>query len=596
MTNPVRAIGVLWPATALLAIASPAAAQSGCTLNKVMEIPVVLSQGHALADVSIDGHRLPFMVDSGYSLSTLDLATANALNLRVEMTPRYVNIKGVGGSANAKETLVDSMRVAGSNLGARHLLVLPTGGFAGILGQDILGAFDVEYDFPHSVVRLFKPQGCRDADLAYWAAGKPFTTVAIDTPENGIVRDTKGAALMNGAHIKVLFDTGAQSSVMTTGAAAKAKVKPGDEGVKPGGSLYGTGERQIQVWRGHFASFKLGDEEMKNVDLSFGDVSLNNVDMLLGADFFLSHRVFVSNQQHKAYVTYEGGPLFGRTVQAAITPGADGAPATTAAAAPAAAPEPQDAAGAYRRSSVLMAQGDRNGAIAELGRAIAMAPNNPAYVLTRAQARIANRQPALAMEDLDKALSLAPAPDTYFLRAQLRLSERDSTGAAEDVDAASRLAPETSDLRLGLGDLDRNSGRFEPAVQEYSRWIAAHPKDARIANALFGRCRAQAVLSDLDKALNDCNQLVKMAPNAVLALQTRAIVWFKMANLDRAVADYDAALKIQPKDALSLYGRGLAKLKKGLDSDGQADLAAATALQPRIADQAKTFGLAKASP
>src|SRR5262249_46966009 len=146
----------------------------------------------------------------------------------------------------------------------------------------------------------------------------------------------------------------------------------------------------------------------------------------------------------------------------------------------AAVSEPQDAEGAYRNSTVLLAQGNRDGAIAALGRAMEMSPNNPKYALARAQARIANRQPALAMADLDKALSLEPAPQTYALRAQLRISERDAAGAAQDIDEAARLAPETSDLHLGLGDLDRLAGRFEPAVSEYSRWISVHANDSRM--------------------------------------------------------------------------------------------------------------------
>jgi hypothetical protein len=32
--------------------------------------------------------------------------------------------------------------------------------------------------------------------------------------------------------------------------------------------------------------------------------------MLLGADFFVSHRIYVSNAQHKMYFTYNGGPVF----------------------------------------------------------------------------------------------------------------------------------------------------------------------------------------------------------------------------------------------------------------------------------------------
>ena len=42
----------------------------------------------------------------------------------------------------------------------------------------------------------------------------------------------------------------------------------------------------------------------------FGGLDLENADMLLGADFFLSHHVLVSNSQQKIYFTYNGGPVF----------------------------------------------------------------------------------------------------------------------------------------------------------------------------------------------------------------------------------------------------------------------------------------------
>jgi len=37
---------------------------------------------------------------------------------------------------------------------------------------------------------------------------------------------------------------------------------------------------------------------------------LDNADMLLGADFFVSHRVFVANKEHKLFLSYNGGPVF----------------------------------------------------------------------------------------------------------------------------------------------------------------------------------------------------------------------------------------------------------------------------------------------
>jgi hypothetical protein len=34
------------------------------------------------------------------------------------------------------------------------------------------------------------------------------------------------------------------------------------------------------------------------------------LDMVLGADFFLTHRIYVANNQQKMYFTYNGGPVF----------------------------------------------------------------------------------------------------------------------------------------------------------------------------------------------------------------------------------------------------------------------------------------------
>lgn len=59
--------------------------------------------------------------------------------------------------------------------------------------------------------------------------------------------------------------------------------------------------------------------------------------MLIGADFFLSHRIYVASSQGKLYCTYNGGPVFDlAATRAATAPddrgGAPAAPAETAAA------------------------------------------------------------------------------------------------------------------------------------------------------------------------------------------------------------------------------------------------------------------------
>jgi hypothetical protein len=66
----------------------------------------------------------------------------------------------------------------------------------------------------------------------------------------------------------------------------------------------------VKTWVAPFASVKIGDEEIKNTKLSIGETQATEFDVLLGADFFLAHHLYVANSQGKLYFTYSGGPVF----------------------------------------------------------------------------------------------------------------------------------------------------------------------------------------------------------------------------------------------------------------------------------------------
>lgn len=72
--------------------------------------------------------------------------------------------------------------------------------------------------------------------------------------------------------------------------------------------------------------------------------------MLLGADYFVSHRVYVSNAQHRLYFTYTGGRLFGTGahVDATTNVVAQGGAAEAA--------TPTDADGYSRRGAMMQTQ------------------------------------------------------------------------------------------------------------------------------------------------------------------------------------------------------------------------------------------------
>ena len=198
------------------------------------------------------------------------------------------------------------------------------------------------------------------------------------------------------------------------------------------------------------------------------------------------------------------------------------------------------------------------------------------------------------MGDLDQALKLKPDDAVALVqRAELRIGGNDKAQAKSDLDAADSVAPKEADIRLTMAMTYMRLDLFEQAVAQNDLWIKAHPGDSRQPIALNSRCRGRALLGkDLDKALNDCNAALRMAPKSAEMLDSRGLVRLRQGDLDRAIADYDASLALQPKEVWSLYGRGVAKSKKGLTTEGQADIAAAVAIRPKIAEFAKQYGVA----
>ncbi len=187
-------------------------------------------------------------------------------------------------------------------------------GGAGLIGQNFLEQWDVEYDFSKGVARLFKPEGCRKYRLAYWLTpGQSFSVTDIESLKQARMQ-TIGEGYVNGHRIRVTFDSGAYTSVLSLRAAARAGIKTDSPGVVEAGYGSGIGRSLVKTYIATASSFKIGDsEEIKNARLRIQDLDLVDTDMLLGSDFFVSHHIFVANSQRKLYLTYNGGPVFNLT-------------------------------------------------------------------------------------------------------------------------------------------------------------------------------------------------------------------------------------------------------------------------------------------
>jgi len=586
----------LWLVALLCVVAPPAFA--ACTLEKIAELPVEMVEMRPLVSAKINGAEVKFVADSGAFYSIISPAAAAQLNLRRH--PIDLMIRGVGGDVTPSVTTVDKLTLAGVDVPRVEFLVgggEPGAGAVGLLGQNVLGLADAEYDLANGVIRLIHPNGCGDSPLAYWAHGAPFSVVDIDplpgeSSSSQLTPHATAAAFVNGRRIRVLFDTGASYSGLSLRAAADAGITPASPGVSEFEQILGVGRKMTSTWVAPFASFKIGDEEIKNTKLRFGAIGLDDIDMLLGADFFLSHRVYVANRQHKLYFTYNGGPVFRLGGDTLAQAGKNGTPQAS----PVTADDnaaPTDAEGLARRAAALAGRRDFDLALADLDRAIALAPREASYYEARGAVHLEKHQPIPAMHDFDAALTLKPDDvPARVRRAELRRAAHDEAGAKADLKAASAAAPKEADIRLDLAAAYLQISLPTEAIGELDLWIAAHADDGRQSHARSLRCLARGVENiELDKALKDCDAALKMGGQPSSALDARGLVFIRLGQFDNAIADFSAALAIDPKEAWSFYGRGVAKIHKGMAAEGKADIAAATALRPGIVEEARQEGL-----
>lgn len=312
-------------------------AQAACRLQPIGgSFPVNISGKRALVTAKVNGTEEIFVLSSAAEQSSLKKQVATELGVPMG-APGGVGF-GARGEVNYQVARVHEFTFFGVPLPNLEFMVWDAGAgrgaVAGVIGQNFLRVIgDAEYDFANSALRFWNTSGsCSRDQMAYWVkAGGSYSMIGIEstTWKRPIA---KGIAYVNGVPIHVLFDTGTPVSVLSLHSAARVGVKTDDPQVKSSG----------ETWIAPIASFKIGDEEIRNTQLRVGPLGTDNdklplrygnhgvslsfqeyldeFDMLLGFDFFMSHRVLISYAQHQVYFSYNGGPIFNLSVQTLSEP------------------------------------------------------------------------------------------------------------------------------------------------------------------------------------------------------------------------------------------------------------------------------------
>ncbi|MCO5165169.1 MAG: tetratricopeptide repeat protein [Planctomycetes bacterium] len=271
-----------------------------------------------------------------------------------------------------------------------------------------------------------------------------------------------------------------------------------------------------------------------------------------------------------------------------------------------------DVEGLVERANQRVLQGDLEGALADYGVALELAPGHAVALGSRGGCLLRLGRPEEALRDLDAAVAAPrPSPHAFVNRARARLELGDARGALEDADRAvdldvgSAVAWSTrglvrwrlGDLRGAREDMDRAvsfdpqqgepwlqrgrlrlaQGDADGAVADLTHALGLDPRDADGWNL---RGVARAASGDAQGALDDHTRAVQLSPGRAALWFNRATVQTELGRLDAALADYSRAVELDPALKRAWVNRGDLRHRRGELQEAVADLDRALELDP----------------
>ena len=125
--------------------------------------------------------------------------------------------------------------------------------------------------------------------------------------------------------------------------------------------------------------------------------------------------------------------------------------------------------------------------------------------------------------------------------------------------------------------------RRNDALREFARSlpdIEAVLKIEPSAIHYTARCSARVALDEIEGAIDDCTEALRLWPSFINALNGRGAAYLKLGQSEKALDDYEASLRNEPDNSLGLFGRGVSRLKRGDRDGGTDDIARAKRLDP----------------
>ena len=238
------------------------AARAECTMHRAAELPLTLWQNKLYVPVSIDGAPRMMFLDTGASVTTLAVKTANALNLPRDFD-HTADMFGVGGMeshlylVHTRTLSLGGITVNGDTFPVAEfagLMADDATPIGGLIGADLLSHFDLELDVPHRRLGLWQVSGCSEIKPD-WTSPSGSVPVEI-LPSRHVSVPVKA----DGTTVFLLLDTGSPGLVLSTRAAARVGATPDVLEESRPMSGRGVNERAFSGWLHIVAKLQVAGE------------------------------------------------------------------------------------------------------------------------------------------------------------------------------------------------------------------------------------------------------------------------------------------------------------------------------------------------
>ncbi len=284
-------------------------AYADCSLVKVTQMSLVELGDHYAVMVKINDVMRPMIVDTGAAVTTLNASAADDLDLTPDPSslPNLKPVVGIGQtSGELYLNVIPSVFGLGDLVYRDRSTVVANMGFEkphresksiGLIGDDILSQFDVEFDFASKQLSFYSAHNCYDTFIP-WTG--PYARVPFDHHDEKIVIDL----FLNDERTRAIFDTGNNVSFISRRSSALWNVSD-DELVNTKGEstspLNGGTSLPVRLYR--FNKIKIGEETFSQKPMGIIDVDLLMGTANLGLDYCKDHKLWISYRNEVMFVS-----------------------------------------------------------------------------------------------------------------------------------------------------------------------------------------------------------------------------------------------------------------------------------------------------